>query len=84
MATNKITVSILSEREKLFEGDVSCLLVPSKKGEVAILPYHTPLILLMVKGEISIIESGRHRQITTIEKGVLRVDENRAFALVNL
>jgi len=84
MAAKKIFVSILSENGKLFEGNVDCLFVPSKKGEVAILPYHTPLVLLISQGSISILEAGRRVEVIKANKGLLRVDENVAFAMVNL
>lgn len=83
MGGQKIKVNILSEAGPLFTGEVDCLFVPSKNGETAILPYHTPLMLLMTKGEVSIVE-GHRRKITDIEKGILRVDDNQAFVLVNL
>lgn len=80
----KISVKILSSEDELFIGETDCLFVPSKKGEVAILPYHVPMVLLMTKGAVSIVENRKKKKITEVEKGIVRVDDNSVSVLVNL
>lgn len=80
----KIAIKILSSEDELFIGEAECLFVPTQRGDIAILPYHIPMLSIISKGVIHIVEDGKKRKITDIEKGVLRVDDNVATVLVNL
>lgn len=83
-AKGKIGVKILSESGKLYDGLVSCVFVPTRRGETAILPYHTPMISELAKGAVFIVESHHRKKIVDIDKGLVRVDDNQVVVLVNL
>lgn len=81
----KILIRVCNTAKVFFEGEVDCLLLPSKRGsEMAIFPYHTPLIGLLSKGKISIVEDGHRRELCDCQKGVVRVDDNTAAVMVDL
>jgi len=81
---NKIAVRIINNTGELLAESVNCLFVPTQKGELAVLPYHMPMLSVLAKGEIKVSNSGKSTKITDIEKGLLRVDDNSAIVLVNL
>ncbi|HUD20963.1 MAG TPA: F0F1 ATP synthase subunit epsilon [Candidatus Saccharimonadales bacterium] len=77
-------VSVLSAEKTVFEGDVECLLIPSTRGQVAILPLHTPMILLMTAGIVYVVQNQKKKKITEVKTGIVRVDDNDVYVLVNL
>lgn len=85
MADNKtIKVGIFSEKGIIHYGDCTTLFVPSDVGMIAILPYHTPMIMKLSPGTVS-IKSGHVKQdITTVKSGLVYVGENEASVLVDL
>ena len=78
-----IKVKILSEDGILFEGFCGGMLVPSVRDKVAILPYHSPLIMLLGEGDIQIMNDGAFKDIAKAKKGILYVGDNEATALIN-
>jgi len=80
----QIKVAVLSEEGVLFEGKADCLFVPTARGEVAILPYHMPMVLLMKSGSVKVVSNHQRKKIVEVKKGVVRVDDNQAYVLVNL
>ena len=80
----KFKVEILSAESTIYQGEIDCLLVPSAKGQVAVLPFHAPMIIIMSEGDIFVILGRSKKKIATVKKGVVRVDDNEVFVLVNL
>lgn len=77
-------VSILNERETLYYGECSALTVPMKSDTITILPYHTPVIAKLSKGQV-VIRVGRQKSvIAELEGGLLYVGDNEATVLINL
>lgn len=52
---HKFKLKILTPDEKLFEGEVEKVVLPTKAGEITVLANHIPLISLLSIGEIKII-----------------------------
>lgn len=78
-----IEVSVLNQGGVLYQGHCQVVFVPTANGEVAILPEHTPLILLLTVGEVSIVSEGNRQSISQVTNGVVYVGENKASVLVN-
>lgn len=51
---NKFKLKILTPDEKLFDGEVTQVVLPTKAGEITVLANHIPLISLLSIGEIKI------------------------------
>lgn len=80
----KFPITILREAGVIFEGRCDALIVPSSRGEIAILAHHTPMIAKLSSGVV-IVKNGRSKQtVATIETGVLHVGENEATVLLDL
>lgn len=78
-----LSIKVLNQKGVVYDGIGQVLFVPAKKDEVAILPEHTPLIMLLTKGSISIVIDGQKKLISPISHGVLYVGQNEASVLVN-
>ena len=84
MASKKtIEVSVLNQNGVLYQGSCQVLFVPTEKQEVAILPEHTPLILLLSSGEVSVVVEGSKRVVGRAVSGLVYVGENMASVLLN-
>jgi F0F1-type ATP synthase epsilon subunit len=81
---DRFTLSVLSESDVIYYGECRLLFVPGLSETLAIMPFHTPMISLLGKGEIIAKEDTTQHLITSIEKGILYVGENEVSVLVNL
>ena len=76
-------LKVYNQSGAIFEGDAAILFVPGKRDEVAILPEHTPLIMLLHAGQVSVVAGGERKQITRMEHGILYVGQNEVSVLIN-
>ncbi len=51
---SKIRFSIVTPEKKIFEDLVDAVSLPTKDGEITVLPHHIPLISTIIPGEIKI------------------------------
>ncbi|NCU30828.1 hypothetical protein EOL73_02805 [Candidatus Saccharibacteria bacterium] len=78
-------LSILSEKEIMYYGECNILFAPAfHGGDVAILPEHTPMIMKMGEGGVSMAISGQKTKVCEVKSGVLYVQDNEVIVLVNL
>ena len=83
MASQKtIEVKVLNQKGVVYSGACQILFVPTKKEELAILPFHTPLILLLHPGEVSVVIDGDRRKISAVTGGIVYVGDNTASVLI--
>ena len=70
-------LKILTPDEKLFEGEVSQVVLPTKAGEITVLANHIPLISLLSIGEIKIKSSDKNaeEQKFLVQGGVIDVKQ---------
>jgi F-type H+-transporting ATPase subunit epsilon len=85
MAKEQVTlnVKILTEKGPIFQGTCNILFIPYNKEDIAILPQHTPIIALLSKGKIKIVDAEGTHPIVDTKSGILFVDNNNATVLVN-
>lgn len=86
MAENKrnFTLSVIGEKGVIYYGDCEALFVPAEKETIVILPYHTPLIMKLGNGDVSIINAGAKDTLTTISSGLIYVGDNEVSVLIDL
>lgn len=85
MLKNQIEAKILGESGEFFSGPCRGVIVPTGQENLAILPYHTPLIALMGRGRIIVMLSeGGTKVIGEVESGVVHVENNKVVVLVNI
>jgi F-type H+-transporting ATPase subunit epsilon len=74
---HKFKLKILTPDEKLFEGEVEKVVLPTKAGEVTVLANHIPLISLLSIGEIKIIGAESSGAVTSflVQGGVVDVKQ---------
>lgn len=80
---SEFQVKILSENAVLYYGFCKVLFVPTGQEEIAILPFHTPLIGLVGEGAIRINSENGLKTITEVKNGIVHFSDNAATVLVN-
>ena len=74
-----LQVSVINQAQVVFEGVANSVIVPGDYGEFEILPFHWPIVSLLVRGEIIIDNMG-----FPISKGIVRFADEKLVALVEL
>ncbi|MDD5571148.1 MAG: ATP synthase F1 subunit epsilon [Bacteroidales bacterium] len=74
-------LEIISPDTKLFSGEVSLLQLPGIDGSFEILNKHAPLISILKKGKIKIVDSEKKNQLFEINGGAVEVLKNKVIVL---
>ena len=74
-------LEIITPDKKVYEGQVKLVKVPGSKGSFEILNNHAPIISILDKGEVKIIDSKDKTEIFDIGGGVIEVKQNNIIIL---
>ncbi len=69
-------LEIVSPEKKLYAGEVSLVQMPGNMGSFEVLHNHAPIVALLGKGRVKIIDSLRNTVFMTIAGGVVHVKDN--------
>lgn len=72
---HKFKLKILTPDEKLFGGEVSQVVLPTKAGEITVLANHIPLISLLSIGEIKVTDTQKQEHKFLVQGGVIDVKQ---------
>ncbi len=81
MKTMKL--EIVTPNGLIYEGDVKMVTLPGKEGEFGVLPEHASLVSLLDAGVISVETSAGKEIMIAINKGYVKVDENKVSCIVD-
>lgn len=76
------TVVITTVAGSLYDGLATRVTLPSADGVTTILAQHEPMIALLKKGTIILIDESEKEQQFIIENGVLEVSNDKAIILI--
>lgn len=71
----KFKLKILTPNEKLFSGEVTQVVLPTKAGEITVLANHIPLISLLSIGEIKVLDDNKKENKFLVQGGVIDVKQ---------
>jgi F-type H+-transporting ATPase subunit epsilon len=77
MTKKKIIASIVSPEEKIFQGEVDFISVPSVEGSMGILPDHIPVVCQLKVGIVK-YRNGKTVEYIAIQKGYMEFFNNTA------
>jgi len=70
-----LQVELVAADRKVWSGEADQVSARTMEGELGILPGHTPLLGILVSGEVR-IHSGGTTHVATVDEGFLSVDRN--------
>jgi F-type H+-transporting ATPase subunit epsilon len=74
---SQLHVELVAADRKVWEGEAKQVSARSVEGELGILPGHTPLLGILVSGDIRIESLSGQQHVATIDSGFLSVDHDR-------
>jgi F-type H+-transporting ATPase subunit epsilon len=75
---SSLQVELVAADRKVWEGEASMVSARTIDGELGILPGHTPLLGVLVEGEIR-ISTGSGTSAATVDSGFLSVDRDKVI-----
>lgn len=75
---SSLKVEMVAADRKVWEGEAKFVRARSISGELGILPGHTPLLGVLVEGEVRIKSAGG-TSTATIDSGFLSVDRDKVI-----
>ena len=70
-------VELVAADRKVWEGEARQVSARTVEGELGILPGHTPLLGILVSGDVRIESTSGQTHTATIDSGFLSVDHDR-------
>ena len=75
---------VLELEKKIFDGDVTKIVVPAAGGEMCILPNHISIMTFLKRGTLKIFRPEGERPLTvSVDGGVCSFAENCAVFILN-
>ena len=81
MAAGRLSLSLVSPSQTVFEGDVDSLVLPAWDGKVGILPGHAPYIALLGAGMLTADRPDGGSLSFFVRRGVVKVDRDQVTVL---
>jgi F-type H+-transporting ATPase subunit epsilon len=75
---SQLQVELVAADRKVWEGEADMVIARTVDGDLGVLPGHTPLLGVLVEGEVQ-IQTGGGMQTATIDSGFLSVDRDRVI-----
>ncbi len=74
---SQLHVELVAADRKVWEGEAREVIARTMEGELGILPGHTPLLGILVEGDVRIQSASGQQHTATIDNGFLSVEHNR-------
>ncbi|RKD91883.1 ATP synthase F1 subunit epsilon [Mangrovibacterium diazotrophicum] len=74
-------LEIITPEKKIFSGEVKLVKAPGAKGSFEILTRHAPIISILEKGQIKIIDTSGQTTFVEVGGGVLESKDDKIVVL---
>lgn len=78
-----LQVELVAADRRVWSGEAQMISARSIEGELGILPGHTPLLGVLVSGEVRIRTTAGGTETVTIDSGFLSVDADRVVVVAD-
>lgn len=78
-----LQVELVAADRKVWSGEAQMVSARSIDGELGILPGHTPLLGVLVSGEVRIHTGGGATETVVIDSGFLSVDQDKVVVVAD-
>ncbi len=82
MATKKLKLKIVTPERLVFEQDVDQVTLPTKEGEITVLPDHVPLVASLASGDLVAKENGEVIPFA-LSGGFVEINNNEVAVLAD-
>lgn len=78
-----LKVELVAADRKVWQGEAAMVSARSIDGDLGIMPGHTPILGVLVTGDIRIKTAGGSTETVTIDDGFLSVDHDRVVIVAD-
>ena len=71
-----MVVDVITPDKTLFAGELELVRVPGIDGTFEVLDHHAPLVSILIKGTVKLVDSKKKVQEIEINGGVIEVNNN--------
>ena len=83
MANKLIKFEIVTPERVVLKVEITQVSVPTKKGEITVLPNHIPLVATLQPGVIEYVKKDNDRDIMSVSGGFIEVLKNKIVILAD-
>jgi F-type H+-transporting ATPase subunit epsilon len=76
-------LEIVTPEKEVFSDQVDGVVVPGSEGEMGVLPAHTPLVTMLLPGELRYTKDGKEEELA-VGEGMLEVTGQRVAVLTDM
>lgn len=76
-------IEIITPDATIFTGEVSLAQFPGKDGSFEILNHHAPLVSVLKKGKIKIVDQDKQTRYFDVAGGIVEVRQNHIIVLAD-
>lgn len=76
-------LEIISPEKIIYEGEIALVQMPGEMGSFEIMNNHAPLVSLLEKGRVKVIDTSRNMFFVDISSGVVKVKDNQIIILAD-
>ncbi len=80
MIPEQLKLSIIGYDRIIYQGDADFVVLPTKLGELGVLPGHTKLFALLEPGKIRVKSKGKDEQFP-VNRGVIKIKPDEVEVL---
>jgi F-type H+-transporting ATPase subunit epsilon len=78
-----IKFEIVTQERVVLKDEIFKVTVPTREGEITVLPQHTPLVSILVPGIIELTNKDGERKIISVSGGFIEVLRNKVVVLAD-
>jgi F-type H+-transporting ATPase subunit epsilon len=75
-------LGVYSLKKILFQGDAKSVNCNTRSGEITVLDHHEPLISILEKGTITIVDGNQQEVFIPVSSGFLEVDSGSQMRIL--
>ncbi|MFX0538049.1 F0F1 ATP synthase subunit epsilon [Ornithinimicrobium sp. Y1847] len=79
---SQLQVELVSSDRQVWKGEASAVSARTVDGELGVLPKHSPLLAVLIEGEVR-IETGGRTETAKIDGGFLSVDNDKVVIVAD-
>ena len=80
---NIIKFEIVTPERVVYKKEITQITLPTKQGEITVLPGHIPLVASLLPGIIEIVKSDNNREVISVSGGFLEVLRDKVVILAD-
>ena len=81
--SNTIKFEITTPERVVLKEEVAQITVPTRNGEITVLPNHIPLVSVLEPGVIEVIKSNGEREVMSVSGGFIEVLKDKVVILAD-